>query len=324
MSLPIIALIGEIRRRDDGRPIPLPRLRARIRGAGPRARRAPRQHPVRAVGLAAAADPIPLDARGRPRRHAEGRVRHALVPSERRDRDGRVRLGARGARAPRCSRRRIFLQEQNARLGAANRFLAQFAGTRRARRSSARCASAPRRAGSTSAIRFAARSRTGRPGRGARALRHPGGSDGRLRRRREHGLALDQPRHGRGAQDRAQGPEGLRDPLDGPRRDARLPRIRRHVRAAAPARALDPDIPGRYACRRFIDDIQDVYALADLVVARSGAGTIMELGAIGKASLLDPEVGRARRPPARERARVRRRRRRRDLLRGAVGRGRAG
>src|SRR4029077_15287948 len=52
---------------------------------------------------------------------------------------------------------------------------------------------------------------------------------------------------------------------------------------------LSPDIPGRYACRQFIDDIQDVYALADLVVARSGAGTIMELGAIGKPSLLIPK-----------------------------------
>ncbi len=52
---------------------------------------------------------------------------------------------------------------------------------------------------------------------------------------------------------------------------------------------LAPEIPGRYVCKRFIEDIEDVYALADLVVARSGAGTIMELGAIGKPSILIPK-----------------------------------
>ncbi len=48
-------------------------------------------------------------------------------------------------------------------------------------------------------------------------------------------------------------------------------------------------IPGRYICQPFFQDIQDVYALADLVVARAGAGTVMELATVGKASLLIPK-----------------------------------
>ena len=123
----------------------------------------------------------------------------------------------------------------------------------------------------------------------ARALRHPGRAEGRVRRRREHGIALDQPRHRRGAQDGAARPTGSPSST----RPA-SPRRRTTTRSTTPASGCassdsSPDIPGRYACRRFIDDIQDVYALADLVVARSGAGTIMELGAIGKPSLLIPK-----------------------------------
>jgi UDP-N-acetylglucosamine--N-acetylmuramyl-(pentapeptide) pyrophosphoryl-undecaprenol N-acetylglucosamine transferase len=52
---------------------------------------------------------------------------------------------------------------------------------------------------------------------------------------------------------------------------------------------LPPQIPGRYVCREFFDDIADVYALADLVIARSGAGTVMELGAVGKPAILVPK-----------------------------------
>ena len=52
---------------------------------------------------------------------------------------------------------------------------------------------------------------------------------------------------------------------------------------------LGSTVPGRYVCKPFFDNIQDVYALADLVVARAGAGTIMELATVGKPSLLIPK-----------------------------------
>ena len=53
---------------------------------------------------------------------------------------------------------------------------------------------------------------------------------------------------------------------------------------------LDSEIPGRYSCRSFIEGIEDAYALADLVVCRAGAGTVMELAAVGKANLLLPQT----------------------------------
>lgn len=52
---------------------------------------------------------------------------------------------------------------------------------------------------------------------------------------------------------------------------------------------FSPRIPGRYVCEPFFNDIQDVYALADLVVARAGAGTVMELATVGKPSILIPK-----------------------------------
>ena len=38
----------------------------------------------------------------------------------------------------------------------------------------------------------------------------------------------------------------------------------------------------------FVDNIQDHYAAADLIVARSGAGTLAEICSIGRASILVP------------------------------------
>lgn len=52
---------------------------------------------------------------------------------------------------------------------------------------------------------------------------------------------------------------------------------------------LTADIPGRYVCRPFIERIQDAYAMADVVVARAGAGTVMELAKVGKPSILIPK-----------------------------------
>lgn len=54
--------------------------------------------------------------------------------------------------------------------------------------------------------------------------------------------------------------------------------------------ALSDQFRGRYVVRPFVerDEIGDVYALADVVVGRSGAGTIAELAALGKPSVLIP------------------------------------
>jgi murein biosynthesis integral membrane protein MurJ len=61
------------------------------------------------------------------------------------------------------------------------------------------------------------------------------------------------------------------------------------TRSRLASHGLQLEIPGRYVCQPFFSDIQDVYALADLVVARAGAGTVMELAAVGKPSLLIPK-----------------------------------
>jgi UDP-N-acetylglucosamine--N-acetylmuramyl-(pentapeptide) pyrophosphoryl-undecaprenol N-acetylglucosamine transferase len=60
-------------------------------------------------------------------------------------------------------------------------------------------------------------------------------------------------------------------------------------------RAASDDLPsnlrGRYRLSSFIgDEIGDVYAVASLIVGRSGAGTISEVCATGKASILIPLV----------------------------------
>ena len=52
---------------------------------------------------------------------------------------------------------------------------------------------------------------------------------------------------------------------------------------------LSPELKRRYHLTEFIGgEIPDVFALADLVVARSGAGTISELAALGKPAILIP------------------------------------
>ena len=56
------------------------------------------------------------------------------------------------------------------------------------------------------------------------------------------------------------------------------------------AEALPDQLRGRYVVRPFVerDEIGDAYALADIVVARSGAGTVCELAALGKPSVFVP------------------------------------
>ena len=55
------------------------------------------------------------------------------------------------------------------------------------------------------------------------------------------------------------------------------------------AEQLSPELRPRYYLAEFIGaELPDVFALADLVVARSGAGTIAELSALGKPAILIP------------------------------------
>jgi UDP-N-acetylglucosamine--N-acetylmuramyl-(pentapeptide) pyrophosphoryl-undecaprenol N-acetylglucosamine transferase len=63
-------------------------------------------------------------------------------------------------------------------------------------------------------------------------------------------------------------------------------------RLTARAAALPDDLKGRYAVRQFIEtaEIADAFALSDLVVGRSGAGTVTELCALGKPALFVPLV----------------------------------
>ena len=58
------------------------------------------------------------------------------------------------------------------------------------------------------------------------------------------------------------------------------------------ASAADPDAPGTYALSEFLDAsaMGDAYAIASLVVSRSGAGTTNELAATGRPALLVPLV----------------------------------
>ena len=57
------------------------------------------------------------------------------------------------------------------------------------------------------------------------------------------------------------------------------------------AASLPPTLRYRYYLTRFVgDEIGDVYALADLVISRAGAGTVTEVAALGKPALLVPLV----------------------------------
>jgi len=51
------------------------------------------------------------------------------------------------------------------------------------------------------------------------------------------------------------------------------------------------ELPSFYYGQDYFYNIQNIYAIADLVVARSGAGTISEIAAMGKPSILIPKSG---------------------------------
>lgn len=62
-------------------------------------------------------------------------------------------------------------------------------------------------------------------------------------------------------------------------------------RLNAKSEQLPPELARRYSLTRFVgDEIGDVYALADLIVGRSGAGTVTEVCALGKPALFIPLV----------------------------------
>lgn len=48
------------------------------------------------------------------------------------------------------------------------------------------------------------------------------------------------------------------------------------------------DIQGRYTPREFFTDMADLYAVADVIVARAGMGTILEIAALRKPTILIP------------------------------------
>lgn len=58
---------------------------------------------------------------------------------------------------------------------------------------------------------------------------------------------------------------------------------------AAIRASLPPELQRRYVVTEFVrEELADLYALADLVIGRAGAGTVAELSALGKASILIP------------------------------------
>ncbi len=58
---------------------------------------------------------------------------------------------------------------------------------------------------------------------------------------------------------------------------------------SATVHALRPDLAARYHLTGYVGpELPDVLALADVVLSRSGAGTIAELTALGKAAVLVP------------------------------------
>jgi UDP-N-acetylglucosamine--N-acetylmuramyl-(pentapeptide) pyrophosphoryl-undecaprenol N-acetylglucosamine transferase len=62
-------------------------------------------------------------------------------------------------------------------------------------------------------------------------------------------------------------------------------------RLEAVATKLPPELRRRYFLTRFVgEEIGDVFALSDLVVGRSGAGTVTEVSALGKPALFIPLV----------------------------------
>ncbi len=53
---------------------------------------------------------------------------------------------------------------------------------------------------------------------------------------------------------------------------------------------LSSDVDGRLIVREYFDNIEEIYSIADLVIARAGAGTIKEITTLGLPSILIPKT----------------------------------
>ena len=62
-----------------------------------------------------------------------------------------------------------------------------------------------------------------------------------------------------------------------------------HAELASLRAGLSADLQRRYVVTEFVrDELPDLYALADLVIGRAGAGTVAEVSGLGKAAILVP------------------------------------
>ena len=62
-----------------------------------------------------------------------------------------------------------------------------------------------------------------------------------------------------------------------------------HAEFAALRAALPTELQRRYVVTEFLrDELPDLYALADIVIGRAGAGTVAEVSGLGKAAILIP------------------------------------
>jgi murein biosynthesis integral membrane protein MurJ/undecaprenyldiphospho-muramoylpentapeptide beta-N-acetylglucosaminyltransferase len=55
-------------------------------------------------------------------------------------------------------------------------------------------------------------------------------------------------------------------------------------------KGLASEIPGRFIMREYFDNISEIYSIADLIIARAGAGTIKEITTVGIPSILIPKI----------------------------------
>ena len=184
-------------------------------------------------------------------------------------------------------RRPIFLHEQNVKPGKANLFLSRFA-TRVGVSFEETLSQFPRGKAAVSGYPVRRRIAAGDPNLARERLRIPadqrvafvlGGSMGSrsINRAMVDGLGrlLENPKvtviHSTGLTE-GSGYDAWKDTVD-------------RLKGAD----ISEQLRDRYILRRYFDQIEDAYAASDLVVARAGAGVVMELATLGKPALLIPK-----------------------------------
>lgn len=185
--------------------------------------------------------------------------------------------------AARLSRRRLMVHEQTVRLGLANRMLVRLA-TRTALSSESSVPLLPARAGGRAEV-------TGNPVRPELFQ----GEAGRARKALDLG-GFDERKPTIYVTGGAQGAKQINSLVT-----QLLPWLLEHANVLHQCGAADLDrqrqaaqeLPAELAPRYFVTpyvgaEMPDVYALADLVISRSGAGTIAEVTGLGKAAVLIP------------------------------------